>query len=421
MRQFRTEQIGLLPPLLKWLFLASIVGLLVGTASAAFLVSLDAVTAVREHDLWLIALLPAAGYLMAWAYLRAGKDIEAGSNLIIDEIHEPRTKVPFRMTPMIFLASVLTHLFGGSAGREGTAVQMGGSLADQLTRPLRLTREDRRIVLMAGMSGGFASIFGTPMAGAFFGLEVLSVGRLRYDAIFPCLIAAVTGDLVARSWGIHHDSYRFAIAPSLTEWGILYACLAGIGFGIVGMIFSRATHGIAAFYRERFSYAPTRALVGGAVVALLVAAAGTTRYIGLGIPAIQESFHGPVPAWDFAAKILMTALTLGAGFKGGEVTPLFFIGATFGNALGAILPLPLPLLAAMGFVGVFAGAANTPWACTLMGIELFGAENALYMAIACVVSYLFSGHAGIYRAQRLGSSKHQAHRDHEGKALRDLE
>ncbi len=421
MKMSRPEQLSLIPSLVKWLAIASVIGALCGTASAAFIASLDWATDWRESHLWIIAFLPLCGLAVGWIYHRVGRNVEGGHNLLMDEIHDPQNKIPRRMTPLIFLASVATHLFGGSAGREGTAVQMGGSLADQLTKPLRLPPEDRRIVLMAGISGGFASVFGTPLAGTFFGLEVLAIGRLRYDALFPCLIAAITGHLVTLAWGIGHEAYRVALPPAFTEMGIIYACIAGAIFGIAGLLFANATHGITALLKKTVPYPPFRPMIGGAVVALLVWWMGTTKYIGLGIPTIQEAFRGPLPSWDFAAKFLMTVLTLGAGFKGGEVTPLFFIGAALGNTLSQILPLPLPLLAGMGFVAVFAGAANTPWACTLLGIELFGPEAALYVGIACVVSYLFSGHTGIYHSQRVGSSKHHHGRHEEGLTLREIQ
>jgi H+/Cl- antiporter ClcA len=382
------------------------VGGLAGTASAVLLASLDWATVTRESHRWLIALLPIAGFAVGLLYKYLGSSVEAGNNLLLDQIHDPRAVIPFRMTPLVLLGTFLSHLFGGSAGREGTALQTGASLADQLTRPLKLTKHERRILLMAGMSGGFASVFGTPLAGAVFGFEVLAIGRLQYDAILPCFLAAIVADRVTLMWGIHHTIYRVPFAPPSSAIGVLSAIAAGIAFGLTGMMFAKATHGIAAIAKRLVVFAPLRPLLGGVIVAAAVFALGTTKYIGLGIPTIVAAFSGPLPPWDFAMKFIFTAVTLGAGFKGGEVTPLFFIGATLGNALGYILPLPLPLLAGMGFCAVFAGAANTPLASTLMAMELFGADAGLYAGIACVVSYLFSGHAGIYRSQRIAQRKH---------------
>ncbi len=388
--------------------LSTAVGILAGTASAILLASLEWATQFRESHLWLIALLPLAGFSVGLIYHRFGRSVEAGNNLLLEEIHDPKAVIPLRMTPLVLLGTFISHLFGGSAGREGTALQTGASLADQLTGPLGLDANDRRILLMAGISAGFGSVFGTPLAGAVFGLEVLAIGKLRYDALVPCFLSAVAADRVCLLWGIHHTVYRIPLVPVLNAAGLGSAILAGMIFGVVGMLFAAATHRISAFAKAHVSYPPLRPLYGGIAVALAVAAVRTTRYIGLGIPEIVGAFHRPMPPWDFAAKFLFTAVTLGSGFKGGEVTPLFYIGATLGNALGYILPLPFPLLAGMGFCGVFAGAANTPLASALMAMELFGSESGVYVGIACVVSYLFSGHSGIYRAQRIGVNKYRA-------------
>ncbi len=394
--------------LLRWIPIAALTGMLGGTASAILLVSLAWATQTREAHKGLIALLPLAGLLVGCLYKYLGTSVEAGNNLILDEIHDPRQTIPLRMTPLILVGTFMTHLFGGSAGREGTAIQTGASLADQLARPFRLGALERRILLMAGISAGFASVFGTPLAGAIFGLEVLAIGAVSYEAIVPCFIAAFAGDLTTHAWGVSHTLYRVAETPPLHVKGLLCAAAAGVVFGLVGMAFAQATHAIGHLFKSRVAWAPLRPFLGGILVALGVLGLGTTRYIGLGIPTILESFGGRQPPWEWALKFLFTVVTLGAGFKGGEVTPLFFIGATLGNALSYFLPLPPSLLAGMGFVAVFAGAANTPIASTFMAVELFGGEAGAYAGIACVFAYLFSGHAGIYSAQRIGNRKHHA-------------
>jgi H+/Cl- antiporter ClcA len=329
------------------------------------------------------------------------------------------------MTPLVLLGTFLTHLFGGSAGREGTAIQTGASLADQLTRPLRLSAPDRRILLIAGISAGFASVFGTPLAGAVFGIEVLAIGQLSYDALAPGLLAAFVADLVTRGWARHvpgagHMAYSVGAVPALSLRGMLFAGLAGIAFGLTAMAFARTTHAVTHTARRRIARPELRPFFGGLLVTAVVFSLGysrTCRYLGLGLPTIAAAFHARLPVHDFAAKFLLTGVTVGTGFKGGEVTPLFFIGSTLGNALSRVLPLPPSLLAGMGFVAVFAGAANTPIASTLMAVELFGAEAGSYAAIACVASYLFSGHAGIYASQRVGRSKHRSMAGEEGLPL----
>lgn len=422
------EQSLMLLELGRWIPIASLIGIMAGAASALLLWSLDLATRLREAHTWLILLLAPAGWLVGLMYSRFGSSVAAGNNLLLEEIHNPKDTIPLRMTPLILIGTFMTHLFGGSAGREGTALQTGASLADQLSKPLRLAPHDRRTLLMAGIAAGFGSVFGTPLAGAVFGLEVLAFGRIDYTAIAPCFLAAFVGDLVTHQilTRIHmgHTHYPVTDIPPISAIGVLYSILAGIVFGIVAMIFAKLTHAITHFARHRIANAPLRPFVGGLLITTAVFALGTAhtlKYLGLGIPTIVGSFTGKVAPWDFAAKTLFTSVTLGFGFKGGEVTPLFYIGATLGNALSHILPLSPSLLAAMGFVAVFAGAANTPIASTLMAVELFGAEAGAYAGIACVIAYLFSGHAGIYNSQRVGRSKLFRHSHEEGQSLAHLD
>lgn len=395
------EQVTLLPYALKWLLLSLLVAALAGTASAFFLFALDKVTAWRETHGWIIWFLPLAGFVVAWIYLKLGKEVEAGNNLIIDEIHDPKKVIPLRMAPLILGATITSHLFGASVGREGTAVQMGAALADQLTPIFRMDKQARRLLIMTGISAGFASVFGTPLAGAIFGLEVLMVGRMRYDAILPCFFAAIVGEQVGNLWGVHHMHFAVSLVPEITLPTLAATVVAGIAFGLVGMLFARSVHGVGDLMKKHVVYAPWRPFIGGIVVAFAVWALDSQRYIGLGIPVIGEAFQQPLPIWDAIGKLVFTVVSLGSSFKGGEVTPLFYIGATLGNALAPLLQLPFQTLAALGFVAVFAGASNTPIASTVMAIELFGPAIGPYAGIACVVSYLFSGHTGIYRAQRM--------------------
>ncbi|PRY15601.1 H+/Cl- antiporter ClcA [Pontibacter ummariensis] len=403
---------------LKWLVICTLVGVLVGSASAFFLVALDWVTGFREMHAWIIWLLPLGGFSVGLLYHYYGQRSALGNNLLLEEIHRPREIIPFRMAPLVLIGTLVTHLLGGSAGREGTAVQMGGAIADQFTRLFRLRPRDRKILLITGISAGFASLFGTPLAGAIFGLEVFVVGRLRYEALLPSFLAAVIADYTCLTWGVGHTGYAIPFVPDLTLSGLAFTLVAGAVFGLTGMLFAKSTHFFIQQFKQQVAYAPYRPLIGGAILALAIWLTGATRYIGLGIPTILASFEVALPWYAAFVKILLTAFTLGAGFKGGEVTPLFFVGATLGNALWQLVPLlPLALLAGMGFVAVFSGATNTPLTCSLMAIELFGVESSVYMALACVVAYLFSGHSGIYGSQIIGSPKHLFYGRYKGKYL----
>lgn len=413
-----TEQVPIFVYLLRWLVLSALAGAVIGSGSALLLVSLEWATRTREEHLWLIALLPLAGLVIGLMYHYWAGTASKGNNYLIEEIRSPNGIIPFRMAPLVYVGTVLTHLFGGSAGREGTGVQMGGALADRFSKYLHLPARDHQIMVTIGISAGFASVFGTPLAGAVFALEVVIIGRMRYDAILPAFLSAVFAHLACEAWGVNHTHYHIGIVPSISPELILWTLLVSMAFGVVSMLFSRSVGFWSRLGSKYIAYPPFRPLVGGVVIALAVWLLGTTKYIGLGVPTLVASFHEQQQLYDFALKLLFTTFTIGVGFKGGEVTPLFFIGATLGSALSAWVPMPMGLLAGMGFVAVFSGATNTPVACTLMGIELFGAEAGIYIGLACVTAYLFSGHTGIYSAQIIGSPKHQKYMDMKGKTLK---
>lgn len=416
------RQLAVTKHLLKWAILVLPVSIFAGSVVALFLWLLDKVTLLRWQNGWLLYLLPLAGTLIYFLYSKLGHNSEAGNNLIMNEIHAPGGGVPARMAPMVLVTTLITHLFGGSAGREGTAVQIGGSIAGLLARTLKLTPADTRIVLMTGIAAGFGAVFGTPVTGAIFALEVLAIGTIRYDALVPCLLASILADITCTAWGIHHTHYHInSIAGTASLVSFIHidfvllgkSLLAGIAFGLASYLYAEMQHSIKKYSRR---YIPIKWLIpaiGGVLVIVLCFIAGTRDYIGLGVTAdmptgisIVSSFTtGGTATWSWLWKIVFTAITLGMGFKGGEVTPLFFIGAALGNTIAMITGSPVDLFAGLGFIAVFAGATNTPIACTIMGVELFGGEHILYYAIACFTAYYFSGHAGIYTAQKLAVNK----------------
>lgn len=404
----------------KWLFISAVIGGLVGSASAGFLHSLDWATAYRENHLWLIALLPIGGFLVGLLYLCYGKNIEGGNNVWLNALHQPSHTIPFKMAPFVYLGTILSHLLGASAGREGTALQMASAICSQLGKPLKISASEKKILLIAAIAAGFGSVFGTPLAGAIFALEVALLGRLNYEAIFPAFISAILADIVCKLWQVNHTQYPVLTVPPISFLNLIYCLIAGLVFGVCAAIFSKCMHWLSGVFKVKIVYAPLRPLLGGVLIASAVFAMGSTMYIGLGIPTILALFSQPLPAYTFALKMAFTVITLSAGFKGGEVTPLFFIGAALGNALFYFIPLPLELLAAMGFVAVFAGASNAPLACIVLGIELFGIDCGVFVSIACVVAYLLSGHTGIYTRQQIGEAKHNNFKNDEGKYLHDL-
>ena len=417
---FSFEQIPTLLYLLKWILICLTLGVIVGSVSAFFLLSLDWATNYRETHLWIIALLPVGGFIIGLSYHYFGNSVVKGNNLLLEELHSPKKIIPFRMAPLVLFGTIITHLFGGSAGREGTAVQIGGAIADRFTKVLKLSKRDRQIVLIAGISAGFASVFGTPLAGGIFALEVLILGRIRLDAIIPSFMAAVFANYFCEIWGVSHTQYTISTVAEMTPINLLWSLLAGIIFGLVAMLFSKSTHFWSNLFNKQIKYPPLRPFIGGTILAIVIYFMGTTKYIGLGIPTIIDAFNIDLNSYDFLLKLLFTSFTLGAGFKGGEVTPLFFIGAALGNVLIWFIPLPMGLLAGMGFVAVFAGATNTPIACTVMGIELFGIESGVFIALACSTAYLFSGHTGVYSSQIIGSPKHNLFLREKGLPLSEI-
>ena len=390
----------------RWTLLGAAVGVLCGGASALFLWLLEQATRFRTAHQAIVYTLPVAGLVIGWLYERFGQTIKGGKNLVIDTIHDDGPEIPLRMAPLVLAGTVLTHVFGGSAGREGTAVQMGASLTDWLSHRLRLPRAVRRQLLAAGVAGGFGSVFGTPIAGAIFGLEFVVLGHIEYEALVPALVASLVGDLTTRALGIHHADYpaapRLALDPLLFgKWLLFAAAVAAATFAFIEL-----THLIKRQGERRVPRLPVRMFLGGLAVVGLWKVCGSNDYLGLGVPTIVRAFGDPtLPLGAFAWKLVFTAVTLGAGYLGGEVTPLFFVGAALGNALGRALGIPLPLAAGAGMAATFAAASNTPLALSVMALELLGGAAFPHVVIVCAFAFVLTGHRSIYGAQRVRTDK----------------
>ena len=396
--------------MLKWLFITIMTTIFIGSATAWFLIALDFVTIWRTDHIWVVNFLPLIGLGIGYAYHYFGTAVQKGNNLILithqaEETTSSRSTtssstkpIPLLMAPLVFISTLLTHVGGGSAGREGTAVQMGGAIADQFTTLFKLSSAERKTILIMGVSAGFAAVFGTPWAAAVFALEIMSFKKVKFENIIPSFAAAFGAHYICLAWMVKHTAYSIDIIPSISASTISWTMLAGIIFGLAALLFiytGKIFEGLFA----KIKFEPMRPFIGGIIIALFIVVANSTKYIGLGIPSIVDAFNEPAGSFDFALKILLTSLTLSAGFKGGEVTPLFFVGAALGNILIWFIPFPMALLAGMGFVAVFAGATHCVIASIIMGIELFGIQAGLYVGLASMVAYFASGMNGIYSAK----------------------
>lgn len=389
----------------KWMLLSCLTGLAVGLVGTAFYFGMKYVTEFRTAHGWIVWFLPLAGILIVFLYRACKIEKPQGTDLILLAVRSTEP-VPFRMTPLIIVSTLLTHLFGGSAGREGAALQLGGSMGFQLGRVFRLDEKDLHIMTMCGMSAAFSALFGTPIASAVFAMEVVSVGIMYYAALVPCAAASIVGVSVARYFGAAPTAFRVSGVPAFEAAGFLRVALLAVFCAGISVLFCYLLHNTGALYRKYLPNQYLRAAAGGALVVLLMLACGTD-YLGAGMDVIQSSMGGTAKPEAFLLKMLFTALTLGAGFKGGEIVPSFFVGATFGCFAGGLIGLNPSFGAAIGLMSVFCGVTNCPMTALIISVELFGAQGAVFYLFAAAVSYMLSGYTGLYSRQKIMYSKYR--------------
>lgn len=375
-----------------------------GIISFVFLKMLGLSSVFREFFPYCIWFLPLSGMLTAFVYKRYGGESSKGNNLIIQSANEG-FKVPKRLAFLTFIFTLLTHFSGGSAGREGTAVQIGGTLTSNVADKLGFKNGDRKIIILSGLSAAFGSVFGTPLAGAFFGMEVCCIGQLSVSAVIPCFLSSYLANAVTLLLGATHEVHKISAIPSLDIKSVLVFISASILFGLIGKLFALGVKYLKLLYAKIFKNTVLSALIGSVIVVLLIVLLNLNEYEGLSTWQQTTAFEGNANWYDMPVKFILTTLTLGAGFQGGEVTPLFDIGASFGGWYANMFGIEPSFLAAIGLICVFGSAANTPITTILLGIELFGAEAVPYFVFASLISFIVSGKSGIYSAQERKLSK----------------
>ena len=395
---------GYLAVCAKWLVLAALVGCVVGPLGGAFGLALNWANATRGAHPWLLYLLPVAGLVIIFLYHRFDPDGGGSTNQIFVSVREQKP-LTLRTAPLIFVSTVATHLFGGSSGREGAALLLGGSVSGQLGRALRLENRDCRLMTMCGMAGAFSAIFGTPLAATIFTLEVVDVGSMQYAALLPCLVSALLGVFISGKMGLAPEAFVLQAEAAPTPDNLVRVIILGALLAALSIFFCELLHVTPKLYRKFFPNIYLRVAAGGVLIIALTKLLDTTDYNGAGAAVIEAAIDGKAVPYAFLLKMLFTALTLGAGFKGGEIVPIFFTGATFGCVAAPLLGLPPQLGAALGMVALFCGCTNSPLASICLAIEVFGGQCVSLFALACAVSYMLSSYFSLYREQHFLHSK----------------
>ncbi len=403
--RFRITIWNRLVVLVKWLIFAALTGLSLGLVGTAFGKGVAMATAFRTAHPQILFALPLAGVLIVWMYQWERKQEHSSTNMVLDAIHAER-EIPLKTAPLIFISTILTHLFGGSAGREGAALQLGGSIGNFLGRILRIDENDRRVMIMAGMSAAFSALFGTPMAATVFSMEVVSVGIMHYAALVPCVVASYIAYAVACHFGLTGERFALSALPDFNMINAGKILFLGLCCAAVSILFCVILHKTEELFAKKIKNAFVRPLVSGVLIILLTLLLGTTDYLGTGMQVVERAVVDRQVVWSaFLLKILFTAITLSGGFKGGEIVPTFFVGATFGCLMGQILHISPSLAAACGMAAVFCGVTNSPISSLLISLEMFGFEGAPFYFLAIAISYMQSGYYGLYRSQKIMYSK----------------
>ena len=392
---------------LRAIIFAILSGIIIGFVGTAFYYGMQFVTSTRLAHPWIILFLPLAGMLIVWLYHILHDEKDTGTNLVLSAIHS-NENIPLRMAPLIFIATLLTHLFGGSAGREGAALQLGGSIGNSLGKLFHFDEKDQHIMIMCGMSAAFSALFGTPLAAAIFSMEVVSVGIMHYSALVPCVIASLTAHGVATACGITPEIFPISSIPAFSPKTAIVIGIFAVLCAVVSILFCTILHNAERLYKRFFKNPYLRAAFGGLIVIALTMLVGDQTYNGTGMSIIAGCMQGQtVFPLAFLLKMFFTAATLGAGFKGGEIVPTLFIGATFGSFFASVLGCSVPLCAAVGMGAVFCGVTNSPITSLLICFELFGFEGMPYFLIAIALSYMLSGYYGLYSSQKIIYSKYK--------------
>lgn len=391
---------------IKWVIFAIITGSIAGLCGTVFSFGLSFVTVLRTQNPWLVYLLPVGGLIIVALYKLLHDEKDTGTNLVISAIHSD-DELPLQMAPLIFLSTLITHLFGGSAGREGAALQMGGSIGNALGRLFRFDEKDKHVMIMCGMSAVFSALFGTPVAAAILPMEIVSVGVMYYIALVPCVISSLVAHGIAQSFGIAGSSFTLGPIPKFDIVPAVKISLLAILCALVSILFCVLLHQSEELYKRLLKNAYLRIFIGGCIIAVLTLLVGNQNYNGTGIHIIEQCIDGTVRPEAFLLKMIFTALTIGAGYKGGEIVPSFFTGAAFGCLFGNLIGFSPALCSAIGMIAVFCGVTNCPITSLLISLELFGYKGVPYFLLATAFSYMLSGYFGLYRSQKIVYSKYK--------------